>query len=158
MAEPVRFDDYVDPTDLDASVDRLLNLDEVTFDEVVKAYLRIGRGRGTEVLRHPDLVERTDEALVRLMARYERAKRKDSGATEESRAAARERFDQAAQERKVVRALAGRERHLRAMEEATRGPRHRAMVRLSKEYPERFVQLVREEKERDRALGRASSE
>ena len=110
--------------------------------------------------RDPEVIERTLLAIDTLIDTTEAGIEKIRNGTRgaESDAASKIRFRQ-----EMLRALRTHKRAIRsaAHEEAERkaqlqrgkGPRHRAMVRLSKMYPVEFLALVREERERDDALG-----
>jgi hypothetical protein len=62
--------DVIPLDDVDAAVDRLLDMDEAEFDRTVLLWLLGGR-EGAEIMREPDIIERTFDALNRLRDRVE---------------------------------------------------------------------------------------
>jgi hypothetical protein len=61
--------DLVDVDEVETAVDALLEMPEREFDDAVLLYLR-GDRQGMEAMRHPDVVERLNDALSRIATRY----------------------------------------------------------------------------------------
>lgn len=156
--------------DLLAKVHRLQALPEGDYRTYVYKTLRDAKRSqaDTELLRDPDLVMRTAEALLVLRETNEQGLARlratppppgDLAAVKDWQSKIRLREDSVAKiraELKTVQPLANEEREKRSQMSRGKGPRHRAMVRLSKMHPRDFLDLVREEQAKDAERGRAN--
>lgn len=106
--------DKLNLDDVDGSLDALDDLPEQEFDEYVLLYLR-GDRQGSEVMRHPDNVERLYDSLTRLRDQYRRQYATAPDADKDRLGAMRRAIDI---ERRDVAPEAKRERDIRRQEQA----------------------------------------
>lgn len=130
-------------------------LNDRDFASAVYKYVRDANRspEQTALFRDPDLITRTLQAVETLIATTEAGIDKMAHGSDPdvaSKIRFRKHLLSTLQiERRAIKGAAHEEAEQRAQLRRGKGPRHRAMVRLSKMYPKEFLTLVREEQAKD---------